>query len=54
MDPKITANEESDKQVTSSRKRDGIVESLAIPEATDIEFEPPRLLDELLTLPEPS
>ena len=52
MDTKITTKGEPDKQVTSSKKRPGIVESLAMPAATRVEFEPLRLVDKLLRLPD--
>ena len=37
-----------------AEKEASIVESLAIPQAVDVEFEPPRLADELIRLPDPS
>ena len=52
MDPKNPTNKELNQQVSSPGKGPSIVESLATPEATGLEFEPPRLVDELLRLPE--
>lgn len=37
---------------TFAAKEASIVESLAMPEATDVEFEPPRLADKLVQLPD--
>ena len=52
MAPKITTSKEPNQQVNNDKKRVSIVESLAMPEGTDVEFEPPRLGDELLRIPE--
>ncbi len=52
MDPKNTDNKELNQQVSNARKRGSIVELLAMPEGTDVEFEPPRPGDELLRIPE--
>ena len=52
MNPKNPTSKEFDQQWRSSGKGPSIVESLAMPEATGLEFEPPRLVDELLRLPE--
>ncbi|MDE0355355.1 MAG: hypothetical protein OXK20_06815 [Deltaproteobacteria bacterium] len=52
MDPKITDSKKLNQQVNNGRKRVSIVESLAVPEGTDVEFEPPCLGDELLRIPE--
>ena len=52
MDPKTTNSKEFNQQVSNANKRASIVESLAMLEATDVEFEPPRLVDELLRIPE--
>ncbi len=52
MDPQITTSKEFNQQVRNDETRASIVDSLAMPAATDVEFEPPRLADELLRLPE--
>ncbi len=52
MDHKITTSKEFNPQVSSAEKEPSIVESLAMPEATDVEFEPPRVADKPLRLPE--
>ena len=52
MDHKITTSKEFNPQVSSAEKGPSIVESLAMPDATAVEFEPPRLADKLLTAPE--
>lgn len=52
MDTKDIAKNEFDQQVSNVEKPDGIIELLAMPEAADVEFEPPRLGDRLLRLPE--
>ena len=52
MDPKITTSKELNQQVSTAKKRASIVESLAMPTGTDVEFEPPRLGGELLRIPE--
>ena len=55
MDPKNTNNKGFNQQANNARKPGSIVELLAIPEGTDdVEFEPPRLRDELLGIPERS
>ena len=37
-----------------AEKRPSIVELLAMPQTADVEFEPPRMADELVRLPDPS
>ena len=52
MDSKITTSKELNQQVSTAKKQGSIVESLAMHEGADVEFEPPRLGDELLRIPE--
>ncbi len=52
MDTRDAASKEYARQVSDAEEWAGIIELLAMPAAAEVEFEPPRLGDPLLRLPE--
>jgi len=52
VDLEITASTDCNQAASAAETRVSIVDSLAMPETTDVDFEPPRLADELFRLPE--